>query len=419
MKKADIRTTYDDLRIRIEDLYRQSASRQTAVMFSDLVGSTAYKSQRDQVLSLIKTYRHNAEIEEQVEKLGGRVIKSLGDGVLSTFSIDQPEDIALPVNAAIRIQNHFHSINEHVGQDERILTRIGISCGTVIDFTTLNPKGKAVNDPQGSTVDLAARLCSLAKATQIVCDGKSVDLLTQQTATRFDCVGPTLRWLKGFSAEKIPVYVIKWSSFADSSLDDPNPAFSTSGFLTTDFVLTQVSQSNSVCRVVGHSHRHFCDNIELYNIVMSKVRAFPKFLFEMIFLNPFSPFKHYSELVTRRGVADLKPVILQNIISACRLFKELESNVRVVCSQYPMAIPFVQCDDSIHFSLPFRSLITATKREGVVDGPYFSTEGSTKLGERLLRNFESDPRIEIPIREAADGKIDLETLLAPDAIGVS
>jgi adenylate cyclase len=176
-------------------------------MFSDLAGSTAYKSQRDQVISLIKTYRHNAEIEEQVEKYRGQVIKSLGDGVLSTFSIEEPEDIALPVNAAIRIQKHFKLLNHGVGDEEKILTRIGISCGSVVDFKSLNPKGKLVNDPQGSTVDLAARLCSLAKATQIVCDSKTSDLLTSQTASRFDVVGPTFRVLKGF-AERTPAYVI-------------------------------------------------------------------------------------------------------------------------------------------------------------------------------------------------------------------
>lgn len=411
MDQDDIRSTYDTLRTRIEDLYHRSQPALTAVMFSDLAGSTAYKSQRDQVISLIKTYRHNAEIEEQVEKYQGHVIKSLGDGVLSTFSIEEPEDIALPVNAAIRIQKHFKLLNRGVGDEEKILTRIGISCGSVVDFKSLNPKGKLVNDPQGSTVDLAARLCSLAKATQIVCDSKTSDLLTSQTASRFDVVGPTFRMLKGF-AERTPAYVIKWEPECDVTLDDPPPTFYSSGFLTTDFVLSRVRVADRIFRVVGHSHRHFCDNVELYNIVSSKVETSASFLFELIFLNPYSPFKHYSELITRRRVSDLKPMILQNIISACRLFKDLESNVKIVCSLYPMAIPFVHCDDVIFFSLPFRSLVTTTKRDGVVDGPYFSADTSTMLGERLLRNFNSDGRIEIPITDTAEGKINLEELLA-------
>src|SRR5947209_4918513 len=222
MDQDDIRSTYDDLRSRIEDLYRRSQPKLTAVMFSDLAGSTAYKSQRDQVVSLIKTYRHNAEIEEQVEKFRGQVIKSLGDGILSTFSIEEPEDIALPINAAIRIQKHFNIINQHVGNEEKILTRIGISCGSVVDFKSLNPKGKIVNDPQGSTVDLAARLCSLAKATQIVCDSNTADLLTRQTASRFDFAGPISRILKGFT-EKVSTYVLKWDPSCEITLDDPTP----------------------------------------------------------------------------------------------------------------------------------------------------------------------------------------------------
>ena len=92
--------------------------------------------------------------------------------------------------------------------------------------------------------------------------------------------------------------------------------------------------------------------------------------------------------------------------------KDIPENVRIVCSQYPMAIPFVQADDRLCFSLPFRSIATDGKREGVVDGPFFSTTAETDLGRRLLRNFESDGRVEVPIVSTAAGKTDLEQILS-------
>ena len=48
-------------------------------MFSDTSGSTAYKSQREIITSLVKIYRHNTEVEAEVDRQGGSVIKTLGD----------------------------------------------------------------------------------------------------------------------------------------------------------------------------------------------------------------------------------------------------------------------------------------------------------------------------------------------------
>jgi class 3 adenylate cyclase len=337
----DIRSAYEQIRAQIETLHKESLQHKTAVMFSDLAGSTAYKSQRDQVVSLLKTYRHNSEIEEQVEKFRGEVVKSLGDGILSTFHVDEPDDIVQPIQAAIRIQKHFALFNRNVTEDEQILTRIGISCGSVIDFTGLNAKGKQVKDPQGSAVDLAARLCALAKPTQIIIDHATSDLLEKQTSFKCALSDSWLRSLKGFGA-KVPVRAVVWNGESNIALDEPTPIYASSGFLTTDFVLSQARIANERFRAVGHSHRHFCDNVELYNLVHSK----------------------------------------------SSINKNIPDNVRIVCSQYPMAIPFVQADERLYFSLPFRSISTEGKREGVVDGPFFSTTAETDLGRRLLRNFE-------------------------------
>lgn len=411
MTAQDIRTAYEDLRNRIKELHNKAASgSQTAIMFCDLANSTAYKHRRNQVASLLKTYHHNAEIQDQVRKFSGQVVKSLGDGILATFRIDEPDDIALPLNAATRIQKAFERLNKDLAEDERILTRIGISCGVVVDFNVLNPEGEKVLDPQGSPVDLSARLCSLAKPQQVLLDSTTAAMLGNLSG-RFELSPPHERSLKGF-AEKTIVYALRWDDHADLDLAEPDPRYHSAGFLTTEFVLSRIAESISLARVAGHSHRHFCDNIELYNLVASKVARTELFSFELVFLNPFSPFKAYAELITRRRVADLKPAILQNLAAACRLFRDLKGNVNIVCAQYPMAIPFLQSDESIYCGLPFKSLALADgRREGVVGGPYFEVSKDSRLGQRVLRHFDTDIRIEVPIAEAAEGSIDLESYL--------
>ncbi len=412
MNSDDVRQDYETLRKRIEELHKSSLSGtgQTAVMFCDLASSTAYKSQREQVSSLLKTYRHNSEIQTQVKRFNGQVVKNLGDGILAVFKIDEPDDAALPLNAAIRIQKHFDAQNTNLSEDEQIHSRIGVAAGYVVDFNVLNAEGERVSDPQGSTVDKAARLCSLAKPCQIICDSTIISLLTK-ASIHFDILGPLKASLKGFRSGQ-QVHIVKWGDGAPTDLAEPAPIYQPIGFLTTEFVLHAVEESQCIFRVVGHSHRHFCDNVELYNIVASKIATNNQYRFKLVFLNPFSPFKSYSELITRRRVADLKPSILQNIVSACRLFKDLSANVEIIAAHYPMAIPLVQADDTLYCSFPFKSMHADARREGVVGGPYFEVKTDTDLGGRLVRHFESDPHTAIPIMDAVEGRINVEDLLA-------
>jgi len=198
-KAKQLEQSYGILRKKIEEFHRQSASseKKTAILFADLAGSTVYKSQRDLISSLLKVYRHNEEIRTQVRKFNGEVVKWLGDGVMATFSIDESDDIALPLQAIIIIQKHFENTNKHVREDERILSRIGISCGNVVDFSSVNPSGADVPDPQGPIVDLAARLCSLARTRQILCDDTVVRLVSE-SGRSFNLSKPSMRNLKGF-----------------------------------------------------------------------------------------------------------------------------------------------------------------------------------------------------------------------------
>lgn len=411
MKRDDIQQYYQELRQRIEELHQKSISghSRTAVLFSDLCGSTAYKNRREIITSLVKIYRHNAEAQDQVEKFGGRLIKSLGDGVMAAFEINEPDDISMVIDAAVRIQRRFASFNFNLGEEEQILSRIAISCGVVVDFGIMNPKGQRVFDPHGSIVDLAARLCSIARPCQILCDSETTKLL-ENCAHKFEVLPGGRRLLKGFPAD-LEVYIIKWAKDAPITLDYPDPTFQTQGFLTTDFVLQKVRDSKKLALTSGLSNRLFCDNTELLNVIAKNIQHNPSYRFEMVFLNPSSQFKNYSELMTRRHAQDLKPDILRNLKAACQMFRNIPDNVRIMCADFPMIIPLVRCDDLLLFSLPFRSREREHHREGVVGGPYFCVDVNTDLGSRILDTISSDRRIELPIVGVATGAVNVETYL--------
>jgi class 3 adenylate cyclase len=141
---------------------------QTVIMFVDLVGSTLYKQQRGFFAGLAKTRYHNTTITDVVQSYGGTVVKFIGDGVLCRWDILKSTGNAYrALNAAIRIHETFQDHNVDLRGIEKVETRIGLAIGVVANFYG--------NDPQGSVVDLAARIQSLAKPNQILAHKSVVD----------------------------------------------------------------------------------------------------------------------------------------------------------------------------------------------------------------------------------------------------
>ena len=56
------------------------------VLFTDIQGSTAYFEEHGDAAGLLMVHSCNRTVREAVEKRGGRVIKSIGDGMLATFT---------------------------------------------------------------------------------------------------------------------------------------------------------------------------------------------------------------------------------------------------------------------------------------------------------------------------------------------
>ena len=143
-----------------------------ALLFLDIRGFTAIAQRRDpeQVLDILNTFFGKAV--PLIEMAGGIVDKFVGDGLMALFGI--PNDIGnnalCATQAAIEIQDLARSMNDQTayGRDVRLHVGIGLAKGNVI-AGTIGAEHRLSYTAVGATVNLAARLCSIAKRGEIVC----------------------------------------------------------------------------------------------------------------------------------------------------------------------------------------------------------------------------------------------------------
>jgi class 3 adenylate cyclase len=150
-----------------------------AILFTDIVGSTAMTARLGDRMATELVRAHDAVVRRCLGQFSGREVKHTGDGVMATFA-----SIASSVDCARAIQQEFELYNR--GNAEPLHIRIGLDCGEPVEDS---------NDLFGSTVQLAARLCDAASSDQILVSENifreygAADLFTQAKRRR----------LKGFS----------------------------------------------------------------------------------------------------------------------------------------------------------------------------------------------------------------------------
>jgi adenylate cyclase len=121
-----------------------------AVGFVDLVDYT--RSSRDWDASRLERTLETFErdVALRVAAVGGRVVKTLGDGVLFTVS-----DVSAAVGVAM------DTVDAHAADDELPLVRAGLACGPVL---------VRLGDVYGEPVNLASRLCDEARPSSLLVD---------------------------------------------------------------------------------------------------------------------------------------------------------------------------------------------------------------------------------------------------------
>jgi class 3 adenylate cyclase len=131
-----------------------SRLRTLTVMFTDMVGSTAYAEKHGAKSLLDKLRRHNEVLQPLIGQNHGRLIRMRGDGSLSTF--ERAGDAA---RCAIAVQRHLAAYNADTSNpdldldDGEIHVRIGMDHGKVLEFWDRDRL-----DLVGRTVNTAARV---------------------------------------------------------------------------------------------------------------------------------------------------------------------------------------------------------------------------------------------------------------------
>ncbi len=160
------------------------------VMFTDIVDSTELTSRFGDDAAMAMLAVHDGIVREALTANCGREVKHTGDGIMASFlSAAGAVRCACQVQAALREHNA-------TGPDCPVVVRIGITAGEPVEQS---------DDLFGSSVQLAARLCSQAEPGQILVSGVIADL----------CIGKGLRFidagkcqLKGFT-EPVETHVVE------------------------------------------------------------------------------------------------------------------------------------------------------------------------------------------------------------------
>jgi class 3 adenylate cyclase len=150
------------------------------VLFTDIVDSTALTQRLgdDAAMSLLQV--HDTIVREALGASGGREVKHTGDGIMASFV-----SAVAAARCAIRIQ---HALRQHEQQsrDFPVKVRIGAAAGEPVEKH---------RDLFGSTVQLAARLCSHAQPEQCLVSNVVAELCIGKGLV-FQDLGEVL--LKGF-----------------------------------------------------------------------------------------------------------------------------------------------------------------------------------------------------------------------------
>lgn len=148
----------------------------STVLFTDIVASTELAASLGDHRWRNLLDAHDRESRQQIERFGGRVVKTTGDGVMATF--DRPRS-AIHAASALRLALQGHGVE----------IRAGIHTGEI------EVRG---DDIGGIAVNIAARVDGLAGAGEILVSRTVVDVVTG-SGLRFDDHG--VHVLKGVPGE--------------------------------------------------------------------------------------------------------------------------------------------------------------------------------------------------------------------------
>ena len=166
---------------------------QATVVFTDLHGSTAVFEALGNAAATERVTRITSWIGNQCAAQGGRLIKTLGDGVLVLFS-----DNRTAVKAVVELQREHLKLAGRLGPGPSMPIRVGVASGEV---------EMVGGDCYGDAVNVASRLCDLCGPSQIWANSAALDNAEESKGVNFRILGPIS--VRG-RAEPVTVYQIEW-----------------------------------------------------------------------------------------------------------------------------------------------------------------------------------------------------------------
>lgn len=165
-----------------------------AVMFTDIVESTAMTERLGDVRALEMIRSHDSLTRRALADHGGREVKHTGDGIMASF-----QSVPSAVACGCAIQRAFAEFNRASAQELRV--RIGIHVGEPVEEH---------NDLFGATVQIAARVCQVAGPDTVVVSDAVRDIVGAKFV--FGELGHT--HLKGVAAP-VMLYRVDWRQAPD------------------------------------------------------------------------------------------------------------------------------------------------------------------------------------------------------------
>ena len=188
-------------------MIERAQRRLAAIVSADVVGYSRLMG-ADETGTLAALRAHRAElIDATVAEYGGRIVKTMGDGLLLEFP-----SVVDATACAVRVQTSMAARNAEVAEDQRITFRIGVNLGDIII------EG---DDILGDGVNIAARLEALAEPGGIAISGRVHEDVRDRLEVTFTDTGE--QTLKNIAR---PMRVWQWSATEPAS---PPPVHSQSG----------------------------------------------------------------------------------------------------------------------------------------------------------------------------------------------
>jgi TolB-like protein/class 3 adenylate cyclase len=146
----------------------------SAILSADVVGYSRLMGE-DEVSTVRTLEAYRKVMSDLIEQFRGRVVDSPGDNLLSEFS-----SVVDAVQCAVEIHEVIRAKNEELPEDRRMLFRIGVNLGDVIE------EGDRI---YGDGVNIAARLEGLAEPGGICISGSAHEQIENKLALGYEYLG--------------------------------------------------------------------------------------------------------------------------------------------------------------------------------------------------------------------------------------